>query len=255
MIVEIPKLLLRSADNRLHKKVHMGLDTEAFKRGRFAARPGKLLADETSFSSGVHVLEINQKRHALVYVPVGYSKNVPAPLAVMLHGAGGDAEHGLSLLRWLADANNLIILAPVSTYGSWDIISSDHFGPDVAFIDHVLNNVFGRFAIDASQVAIGGFSDGASYALSLGLINGDLFTHIIAFSPGFFYSPQAFGKPEIFISHGTQDTVLPINPCSRKIVPRLQKQGYDVLYNEFEGPHIIPEEIGMTAMKWFINPK
>jgi len=30
-----------------------------------------------------------------------------------------------------------------------------------------------------------GFSDGASYALSVGITNGDLFTHVIAFSPGF----------------------------------------------------------------------
>ncbi len=233
----------------------MELNTEAFKRGRLAARPGKLLPNQTDLSPGVHAVGNNGKRDALVYVPVRYSKNIPAPLAVMLHGAGGDAEHGLSLLRWLADVNNLIVLAPVSYEHSWDIISSDHFGLDVAFIDHALNNVFGRFSINTAQVAIGGFSDGASYSLSIGLINGDVFTHIMAFSPGFFYSPITFGKPEVFISHGTQDTVLPINPCSRKILPRLQKQGYNVSYNEFEGPHVIPEEIGMTAMQWFINHK
>jgi phospholipase/carboxylesterase len=34
-------------------------------------------------------------------------------------------------------------------------------------------------------VALGGFSDGASYALSLDLTNGDLFASLIAFSPGF----------------------------------------------------------------------
>lgn len=39
-------------------------------------------------------------------------------------------------------------------------------------------------AIDPAHVAIGGFSDGASCALSLGLVNGDLFTHVMAFSPG-----------------------------------------------------------------------
>ncbi len=35
-----------------------------------------------------------------------------------------------------------------------------------------------------------GFSDGASYALSLGVPNGDLFTHIVAFSPGFMRLPD-----------------------------------------------------------------
>ena len=38
-----------------------------------------------------------------------------------------------------------------------------------------------------------GFSDGASYALSLGAANGDLFTHIAAFSPGFMRPPVSVG--------------------------------------------------------------
>lgn len=235
----------------------MQKDREAFEKGRLIARPGKVLHHEEVegklVSPGVHALDIDRKKDALVYVPSGYSKNRPAPLAVMLHGAGGNAEHGLSLLQWLANANNLILLAPVSRYVSWDIISSDHFGPDVAFINHALEVTFKFFSIKTSQLAIGGFSDGASYALSTGLINGDLFTHIIALSPGFSFSPEIFGKPEVFISHGTQDTVLPINPCSRKIVPRLQKQGYLVMYNEFEGTHTIPAEIATSAIQWFLG--
>jgi poly(3-hydroxybutyrate) depolymerase len=38
----------------------------------------------------------------------------PAPLVVMLHGAGGDAHGGLKLLMPLADAAGLILLAPAS---------------------------------------------------------------------------------------------------------------------------------------------
>jgi predicted esterase len=40
-----------------------------------------------------------------------------------------------------------------------------------------------------------GFSDGASYALSLGLANGDLFTHVLGFSPGFMRVPRHVGRP------------------------------------------------------------
>jgi predicted esterase len=36
-----------------------------------------------------------------------------------------------------------------------------------------------------ATLAVSGFSDGASYALSIGPANGDLFTHVMAFSPGF----------------------------------------------------------------------
>jgi phospholipase/carboxylesterase len=50
----------------------------------------------------------------------------------------------------------------------------------VAVIDRCLRSVFERYAIDAA-LAIGGFSNGASYAVSLGVDNGELFTHVIAF--------------------------------------------------------------------------
>lgn len=58
------------------------------------------------------------------------------------------------------------------------------FGPDVLYLNKALHHVFNRYSIDPSRLAVAGFSDGASYALSLGVANGDLFSHIIAFSPG-----------------------------------------------------------------------
>lgn len=78
--------------------------------------------------------------------------------------------------------------------------------------DEALAHTFEHYTVDPSRVAIGGFSDGASYALSLGLGNGDLFRHIIAFSPGFAVPPRQLGSPRIFMSHGTKDRVLPIVP-------------------------------------------
>lgn len=229
----------------------MEIDRAAFKRGRIIARPGKIISSE-KHKFGAHPLDIDRKRDALIYVPNMYTDEKSSPLAVMLHGAGGDAYHGLSLLRGVADANNLILLAPVSRHLSWDIISMRNFGVDIAFINSSLEVTFQRFNIDASKLAIGGFSDGASYALSVGLINGDLFTHILAFSPGFFYAPETFGKPAIFISHGVKDHVLPINPCSRTIVPKLE-QNYDVVYNEFDGEHVIPKDISQAAISWFLK--
>jgi phospholipase/carboxylesterase len=233
------------------KEMAMNIYRDAFKRGRIVARPGETISGE-EHKFGAHPLDIDRKRDALIYLPKTYIENKPSPLAVMLHGAGGDAYHGMSLLRHLADDNNLILLAPVSRHTSWDIISMRNFGVDVAFINRALEVTFERFNVDASRLAVGGFSDGASYALSIGLINGDLFTHIMAFSPGFFYSPETFGKPAIFISHGVNDNVLPINACSRKIVSKLAHDR-DVVYNEFDGEHVIPEHISDAATRWFLN--
>jgi phospholipase/carboxylesterase len=57
----------------------------------------------------------------------------------------------------------------------------------------------------------------------VGITNGDLFTHVIAFSPGFLAPARQEGAPRLFISHGIHDTVLPIDRCSRRIVPLVQQ--------------------------------
>lgn len=222
-----------------------------YKTGRLTARPQAHTAKD-NFTTGVQPLQLADRKDGLIYIPETYNPNRPAALAVMLHGAGGQAGHGLGLLRNYADANNIILLAPASRAASWDIISGNAFGPDVIFIDQALKQAFDRYAIDPARIAIGGFSDGASYALCLGLTNGNLFTHILAFSPGFSYTLEKEGKPKVFISHGTQDRVLPIDPCSRRIVPQLQRQGLPVQYQEFEGEHEIPARISKSAVEWFI---
>jgi phospholipase/carboxylesterase len=45
----------------------------------------------------------------------------------------------------------------------------------------------------------------ASYALSLGIANGNLFSHVLAFSLGFLAPASQTGSPRIFVSNGTQD--------------------------------------------------
>lgn len=222
-----------------------------YKTGRLNARPG-IAAGKEEVEKGILPLQLDGKKDSFLYIPQEYDCNQPAALAVMLHGAGAPAGQGLSLLQRYADETNIILLAPAAQTYTWDIIAGDAFGPDVILIDQALAHVFATYAINPAQVAIGGFSDGASYGLSLGLTNGDLFTHIIAFSPGFAYTLEKTGKPAVFISHGTKDRVLPIDPCSRRIVPQLQRQGLEVSYKEFDGEHEIPTLISERAVEWFI---
>jgi predicted esterase len=188
-----------------------------------------------------------------VYVPKNYNKDVPTPLAVMLHGAGGNAEHGLNLLMQYADDKNIILLAPASRTVTWDIIAKESFNGDIIFIDQALSIAFERYNVNRDRIAVGGFSDGASYSLCLGLSNGDLFTHILAFSPGFYHTVENKGKPAVFISHGVKDRVLPIAPCSRRIVPRLKRLNYNIQYQEFQGEHEIPADISAAAVDWFLE--
>jgi phospholipase/carboxylesterase len=151
----------------------------------------------------------------------------------------------------LADGSGFLVLAVPSRGRTWDAVLGA-FGPDVAFIDQSLAWTFERYAVDPHAVAVAGFSDGASYALSLGLANGELFGQVMAFSPGFVAPVTPRGRPRLFVSHGTADMVLPIDQCSRRIVPRLRQAEYDVTYEEFDGPHTVPPEIAQAAVAWFL---
>jgi phospholipase/carboxylesterase len=173
------------------------------------------------------------------------------PLLVLLHGATGSANGITGRLDAFALARELkvAVLAPDSRGRTWDMIRGQ-FGPDVAFLDRALAKVFAEVAIDPKRVAVGGFSDGASFALSLGLQNGDLFTHVAAFSPGFFVSNERRGRAQYFVSHGRKDQILPIDTTSRRLVPVLEQAGYSVRYQEFDGPHTVPPAIAREAFEW-----
>ncbi len=227
-------------------------DERYFSEARLQARPTRLKSPAKAIPHGLHKLGLGPGRDGLIYVPSNYRADQPAPLVLMLHGAGGQARNGLNPLYNLADKFGLILLAVDSRGRTWDIILGD-YGPDVAFINRALAHTFEHYAIDPKRIAIEGFSDGASYSLSLGLSNGDLFSHVIAFSPGFMAPTQQEGAPHLFISHGKKDGVLPIDRCSRTIVPRLRRARYELRYREFDGPHTVPPEIAREAMHWFTS--
>jgi phospholipase/carboxylesterase len=215
--------------------------------------PDRLLArprapEGPGLEPGLHTLPLGGRRDSYVFVPGSYNSDRPAPLALLLHGAGGHAHDGLRVLLHLADRDGLVLVAPASTGSTWDIIAQRRYGPDLALADAALAYAFARCGVDPARLAVGGFSDGASYALSLGLNNGDLFSHVLAFSPGFIGPGTRRGRPDIFISHGTRDRILPIGPCSRSIVRELRAGGYPLTYREFDGEHTLPPEIARAAV-------
>jgi phospholipase/carboxylesterase len=218
-------------------------------RGRLRARANPP-SSNAAVSTGLRPLGLGSTRDGLLYVPAGYGEQEKAPLALTLHGAGDNARSGISHFLHLADTAGVVLLAPESRGRTWDVLV-DGYGPDGEFIDRALEWTFERLALDTRRLALTGFSDGASYALSLGLTNGDLLTHLIAFSPGFIASASRRGKLPVFVSHGTRDRVLPIERCSRRIVRQLDRAGYQVRYREFDGPHTVPESIAREALHWF----
>lgn len=218
-------------------------------RNRLTARPGTPTEIPTL---GLSPLGIGGQRDGLLYVPESYFPDTPAPLFVALHGAGGAGSSWASYYA-LAEARGMILLTPDSRSSTWDVLLSG-LGPDVAFLDLALQHTFDRYRIDPTRLALGGFSDGASYTFSVGLSNGDLFSHLVAYSPGFVAAfDPIVGKPTVYVSHGTNDSILPVSTTRDLIVPTLTNAGYAVTYEEFDGSHEVPSEISESSLDWFLG--
>jgi phospholipase/carboxylesterase len=222
-------------------------------QGKLTARPQNSNQKPPAVTGEIK-LDLYTPKNNLLYVPLSYTHEKPAVLAIMLHGAGGNASRELSFYKDAADTSNMIIIAPSSLTHTWDVIVENSFGGDVETIDLALLYVFKRYNVDTTHIVIGGFSDGASYALSLGLQNGNLFTHVLAHSPGFIAElVKKSGSPPVFISHGKDDTVLPIATCGRKISKVLTKEKYRVEFVEFKGGHEMPVPIKRQALQWLMK--
>jgi len=213
--------------------------------GRLSARPHDGVKTR---GAGRTKLGLDSRRDAILDLPKNANLS-PLPLLVMLHGATQTADDMFWYLGSAGEETGVAVLAPNARDTTWDAIT-DSFGPDVDFLDRALERVFDSVAIDSSRIAVGGFSDGASYALSLGLINADLFRSVLAFSPGFIIEGALYGKPRFFISHGTHDHILPIDSCGRRVATGLKAQGYDVTFREFDGDHEIPPEVAREGLAW-----
>src|SRR5215212_12215195 len=176
---------------------------EPNEQGRLRSRPERATAEAAMV--GLHAPGSEaDPADGYLYVPAGYRKETPSPLVLLLHGAGEDARDGLAQLRGQADEAGLILLALGSRGPTWDLIMGrGRNGPDIAAIDRALGHAFSSCAVDPARVGVSGYSDGASYALAVGLANGDLFSHVIAFTPGFLAPTDQRGAPRVFVSHGT----------------------------------------------------
>ena len=213
---------------------------------RFSARPG---APGVSAEVGESQLGLGDAgRDGLLYVPTTHNQGDPLPLFVMLHGAGGSATGLEGVFTW-GETHGFAVLLPESRGATWDprVLSSD-----VAFLDRALQHVFDRWHVDPTRIALAGFSDGASYGLTLGVSNGDLFTHLLGCSPGYLFPRDpVVGRPRVFISHGIFDSVITISASRDNIAPWFEASGYDVTYEAWVGGHSLTAETFGTGFSWW----
>lgn len=221
----------------------------AFNSGRLTARPPETAPTEF-LEPGLHPLGLREgEKDGLIYVP---DADGPRPVMLALHGATMKAKWMARPLVAAADDAGLILVIPDSVDVSWDVLTGG-YGPDVEYCSRAMDYAFAHCNVDTTNISVGGISDGASYALSLGVMNGDLFGAIIAWSPGFIAPKTQVGQPRVFLSHGVKDTILPIDKCGRPIAYGLHGNGYAVEYIEFDGGHEMPDPIIRASFSWLLD--
>lgn len=201
---------------------------------------------------GRHALGLFAERDAVLHVPEGVAPRRPAPLVVLFHGGGGSADKILPMLERHAQARGFLLLAPQSLFPTWDIVIGGH-GPDRERLETAMAEVGSRFLLDPTHLAFAGHSDGGSYALSSGLTNGDVVTHLIVSSAGFLDVQVQTGTPRIFVSHGTRDEQIAVAHGGRSHAARLRQAGYDTTYVEYDGPHAYDPAVVAQAVAFFLD--
>ncbi len=209
------------------------------------------------------------------YIPSSVRAGRPAPLLVLLHGARGQGADMVERFKDEAERRGVILLAPSSGGRTWDTLLQFNpyygkfaplnvippnnppmsFDDDVKRVDDAIALLVRYVAVDRERIGLLGFSDGASYALALGLQNPQLFGTVIALSPGIALPTWSKGPQRVLVAHGTRDRVLPFINSKRDIVPGLKRNGHDVTFRRFDAGHTIPDDVAARAVDFFLDGK
>ena len=189
---------------------------------------------------------------AFAYIPTGAAS--PAPLIVLLHGAGGNARDFLDQFKHSADERRVVLLSVQSNGRTWAVRKPTDREADVINIKTAIRELAGKAPTDASRTTVMGFSDGASYALSVGMANPALFRTIVAFSPGYAFAPSRLDTGQrIFIAHSRRDPILPAEN-TREMVKGLKAAGFDPDVRWFNGGHEIDPALKDAAFDFALRP-
>ena len=144
--------------------------------------------------TGLVWIEQGSQRAAL-FTPDEIDMEQRYPLLAVLHGAGRQDEMLMKAYRDEAERRQALVLVPRSFGMTWDLIQHAAQGgvgpdapsprPDLDFLEYAYDLIYRRYPIDPFRQALLGYSDGASYALSVGLANPSLFSAVMGWAAGF----------------------------------------------------------------------
>ncbi len=199
------------------------------------------------------------------------SKREKPPLLLMLHGYGSNESDLFSMASMLNTKALVVSLrAPVALdWGgfAWYEIDFTQLGrgrmsdveqakKSLAMLRSEIPKIHAKYGTDPDRTWLMGFSQGCilSYALSLGDPRG--FSKVLALS-GYILKdvvPEAYNQSELlhldyFVSHGTQDEVLPVD-WARTAVGILEKLKISHQYKEYQMGHGVNPECFNDMKIW-----
>lgn len=195
---------------------------------------------------------------AVLLTPDEIDPRAAYPLVTVFHGAGRQDEMLAKVFGEAPERHQALFLIPRSVLPTWDLIAGGGRA-DLDFLEYAYDLICRRYPVDGKRQALMGYSDGASYALSVGLSNQRMFDAILCWAAGFTlvdrnaFDPEA-PKPRIYLEHGTHDELFPFEKIAVPIRRNLEQAGYEVTVSVDQGGRHWPSStFHSEALEWYFG--
>jgi len=215
---------------------------------------------EEASPTGFVEVELGASR-AVLLTPAQIDPSRRYPLVTVFHGAGRQDEMLVKACRGEPEARQALFLVPRSLQPTWDLIAGGQGQPDLEFLEYAWELIYRRYPIDAEKQAVVGYSDGASYALSLALSNPGFFDAALCWAAGFaMMDRNAVGaenrRTRFYLEYGTADELFPFEQVALPMRENLEQAGYEVEFSVDEGGRHWPSgSFQREALDWYFEPE
>lgn len=190
-----------------------------------------------SLSSTLHAQQVSgqtfdfdgQPRTLVTFVPNDAPASQSRPLLVLLHGSMGTGASMIAMWRVAAEKSGIVLVAPNALDArAWQLQSD---GP--RFIRAAIGLVATRHAVDASRIYLFGYSGGAVYALTLSMLESQLFAATATYAGAWASAAEfraiglAARKIPVVLFIGDNDVYFPLNDA-RRTKRALRSMGHEV---------------------------